>query len=187
MASSAISRELGMRLLCSPGSSSIFVRAASVAFGLGFPFYLSFKALEKKCQEDQEQWLVYWSVYACFNLVEKFTDKLISWFPFYHHAKLAFLMWLQLPNNYGVRYLYFNYVRHFLVKHQARLDRIVDASRNDMNNFVTAHHKEIQAIGNVVHKFVVSAYRTVEETVRSTLYTQSDRSLPEDDPCEGRA
>uniref|UniRef100_A0A2P2KIE8 HVA22-like protein n=1 Tax=Rhizophora mucronata TaxID=61149 RepID=A0A2P2KIE8_RHIMU len=40
--------------------------------------------------------------------------------------KFAFLVWLQLPSTNGARQLYTNHLRPFLVRHQARLDQIME-------------------------------------------------------------
>ncbi|KAL2644094.1 hypothetical protein R1flu_011681 [Riccia fluitans] len=164
----ALGSEVGLRLLLSPSASNVIVRSACHIVGVGFPIYSTHKAIERKDRNEQEMWLVYWAAYGCFNAVEMCTDKLLSWFPMYYHAKFMFLVWLQLPNNYGARYAYTKLIRPFLLAHQARLDRFVDGTRNDMNKFIISHQHEILAIRNTVYKVVSTAYRVAEEGLRST-------------------
>lgn len=148
--------DVGLRLLLSPISSTVISRTACVAVGIGFPVYSTFKALEQNNQREQEQWLIYWAVYGCFHVAEIFSDKVLSWFPYYHHAKLAFLIWLQLPISNGARHCFMRYVRPFLLKHQGQLDSIVDGTRNEISKFIVSHHQEIQFIQNAAHKLMMS-------------------------------
>ncbi|KAJ7553551.1 hypothetical protein O6H91_06G103200 [Diphasiastrum complanatum] len=168
LTSSAFASEVGLRLLLSPTSSNIVLRSACVIVGVGFPVYSTFKAIETKELQAQEQWLVYWAVYGCFCVAENFSDKLLSWIPFYYHVKLVFLIWLQLPNNYGARQLFSQYLRPVLVKHQDWLDRIVDRFRNDMNSFILAHRKELETIVQTVRKVIVGAYQATEDMIQSS-------------------
>ncbi|KAL3701720.1 hypothetical protein R1sor_019742 [Riccia sorocarpa] len=166
--SSALGSEVGLRLLLSPAASNVIVRSACHIVGVGFPVYSTHKAIERKDRNEQDMWLVYWAAYGCFSAVEMCTDKLLSWFPMYYHAKFAFLVWLQLPNNYGARYVYMKLIRPFFLKHQARLDLFVDGTRNDVNKFIVSHQHEILAMRNMVHKFALTTYRAVDEALRST-------------------
>nr|XP_029120809.1 HVA22-like protein k isoform X2 [Elaeis guineensis] len=95
---SAIPSEVGLRLLLCPIGSNIVTRTACCTVGIGLPIYSTFKAIEKKDRNEQEKWLLYWAAYGSFSLVEVFSDKILSWFPFYYHMKFAFLVWLQLPS-----------------------------------------------------------------------------------------
>lgn len=157
---SSIGGDVGLRLLLSPISATAISRTACVAAGVGFPVYSTFKALEQHDQQEQEQWLIYWAVYGCFHVTEIFADKLLSWFPYYHHAKLAFLIWLQLPISNGARHCFMRYVRPFFLKHQSRLDSIVDGTRNEINKFVVSHQQEIQLVQTAAHKLVTSVQQS---------------------------
>merc|ERR1711911_569175 len=44
-----------------------------------YPAIQSIRSLEEK--QNQEKWLTYWVVYGVFNIVEFFSDILLSWFP----------------------------------------------------------------------------------------------------------
>jgi receptor expression-enhancing protein 5/6 len=129
---SALGGEVGLRLLLSPATSHVIVRTACTVVGIGFPVYSTHKAIERKSPAEQERWLVYWAVYGCFSVAEVFSDQLLSWCPFYYHVKFVFLVWLQLPSSSGSQQLYISLLRPILLKHQAKLDRIVDGTRNEM-------------------------------------------------------
>ncbi|OMO73778.1 hypothetical protein CCACVL1_17148 [Corchorus capsularis] len=118
--------EVGLRLLFSPISSNIVVRTACCTVGTVIPVYSTFKAIENKDQDEQQKWLLYWTVYGSFSVAEVFADKILSWFPLYYHAKFAFLVWLQLPSANGAKQLYASHLRPFLLRHQARLDQILE-------------------------------------------------------------
>ncbi|KAH7865701.1 hypothetical protein Vadar_010044 [Vaccinium darrowii] len=152
-----MSTEVGLRLLLCPLGSNIVVRTACCSVGVALPVYSTFKAIETKDQNEQQRWLLYWAAYGSFSIAEVFTDKLISWFPLYYHMKFAFLVWLQLPSVDGAKQLYVNHLRPFLLKHQARLDQIVELSYGEMGKFVSAHQGEIQFAKTLIVKIWMSA------------------------------
>lgn len=90
--------------------------------GVAFPAYASFKAIETDDKEDDTQWLTYWVIFAAFQLSEALTDIFVSWFPFYYELKLGFLVALQLPQYKLANKLYVEYLRKFLVEHEAAID-----------------------------------------------------------------
>ncbi|PKI60888.1 HVA22-like protein k isoform X2 [Punica granatum] len=153
---SNVAGEVGLRLLLSPLSSNIVVRTACCSVGIAFPVYSTFKAIERRDENERQKWLLYWAAYGSFSLVEVFTDKLISWFPFYYHVKFAFLVWLQLPTIDGAKQLYLNHLRPFLLRHQARIDRVVDFTYSEMIKLVIAHQAEIQYARTLIMKLLGS-------------------------------
>merc|ERR1719183_764144 len=42
--------------------------------GFFYPAWASFKAIETKQKGDDTQWLIYWTVYAFFSILEAFID-----------------------------------------------------------------------------------------------------------------
>ena len=58
-----------------------------MVFMLCFSF-ISVKAVESASKEDDTQWLIYWVVFGVFNIVEFFSDILLSWFPLYFLVKV---------------------------------------------------------------------------------------------------
>ncbi|RZB74252.1 HVA22-like protein k isoform A [Glycine soja] len=118
--------QLGLRLLLSPVTSDLLLRTACCSIGLALPVYSTFKAIENNDPYEQQRCLLYWAAYGSFSAAEMFAEKLLSWIPLYYHMKFAFLVWLQLPTLDGARQLYSSHLRPFLLKHQARMDLIVE-------------------------------------------------------------
>ncbi|KAJ4850413.1 hypothetical protein Tsubulata_007073 [Turnera subulata] len=99
--------------------------------------------------------------YGSFSLVEVFTDKLVSWIPYYYHIKFAFLVWLQLPSVNGAKQLYMSHLRPFLLRHQARLDLIVEFLHGETNKFISTNHGEFQFAKALVIKTLSSVNQMV--------------------------
>lgn len=100
--------------------------------GFVYPSYKSFQAIESKMKGDDQQWLIYWVMYAGFSVIESFSDFLLYWIPFYYAFKLAFLLWMMLPQTQGARYvvkLHCLLVQiHFLILPLFRLDSCTNRS-----------------------------------------------------------
>ncbi|KAI9319771.1 TB2/DP1, HVA22 family-domain-containing protein [Dichotomocladium elegans] len=88
-----------------------------------YPAYASFKAIESPSQADDKQWLTYWTVIGFVQIVEYFTDLLLSWFPFYFVVKTLFVLWLTLPYFRGAEVLYARFFRTYLLEAQVDIDR----------------------------------------------------------------
>lgn len=154
---SNISSEVGLRILLCPLGSNIVVRTACCSVGIALPVYSTFKAIEKKDNNEQQRWLLYWAAYGSFSLVEVFADKLISWVPMYYHVKFAFLVWLQLPSGDGAKQLYTSHLRPFFLRHQARIDQFLSITYREMVKLISAHREEIQYAKVVLLKIMGSA------------------------------
>ncbi|KAH7482293.1 hypothetical protein PRIC1_008219 [Phytophthora ramorum] len=114
------------------GGAALTLLLLLVGFGAGlicnlvgfvYPAFCSFKAIETDDKKDDVQWLTYWVVYACFNLVEIFADFLLYWIPFYYAFKLGFLLWLFMPSTLGASFLYMHFLAPFLKSQESRIDR----------------------------------------------------------------
>ncbi|XP_023634546.1 HVA22-like protein k [Capsella rubella] len=158
---SGFTSEVGLRVLLSPLGSNIVLRTACCSIGIGLPVYSTFKAIESRDENEQRKWLIYWAAYGSFSLVEVFTDKIISWFPLYYHVKFAFLVWLQLPTVEGSKQIYNNQIRPFLLRHQARVDRLVDGVYDEMVKVVRSHQGEIRFIRAMIAKLLGSVNEVV--------------------------
>ncbi|KAL1811906.1 hypothetical protein ACET3Z_021971 [Daucus carota] len=159
------SNEVGLRMLLYPFASNVVVRTACSSVGVALPVYSTFKAIETKDQNEQQRWLVYWAAYGSFSVAETFADKLISWFPLYHHMKLAFLIWLQLPSVNGARQLYTSHIRPLFLRHQRRLDQVVGFLYTQMGKFFSAREAELQFAKAIGTKIMVSANHIVRDII----------------------
>ncbi|XP_043708596.1 HVA22-like protein k [Telopea speciosissima] len=162
---SNIPSEVGLRSLLCPLGSNVVIRTACCSVGIVLPVYSTFKAIEKKDQNEQQKWLLYWAVYGSFSLAEVFSDKIISWVPMYYHMKFAFLVWLQVPSAEGTRQMYVNHLRPFLLRHQARLDQIVGYTYGEMVKFINAHQSEFQFARAVIMNIVASGNKVLRNIV----------------------
>lgn len=104
--------------------------------GFFYPAWCSFKAIETKQKGDDTQWLIYWTVYAFFSIIEAFIDYLLYFVPFYYAFKLCFLLWLMLPQTRGAQFLYESFLKDFLKKNEARIDSALDKARKSAGSVV---------------------------------------------------
>lgn len=90
--------------------------------GFAYPAYKSLVVLETSDKEDDSKWLTYWVVFASFSVAEFFSDILMSWFPLYWLAKVAFLLWCSadMPNN-GSTVIYNRVIRPVFLQHKSKL------------------------------------------------------------------
>nr|QDL88525.1 HVA22-like protein k-like isoform X3 [Cymbidium sinense] len=161
---SAIPGEVGLRLLLTPICSNIVIRTACCTVGTVLPVYSTFKSIERNDQEEREKWLVYWAVHGTFTLVELFSDKLISWVPFYYHMKFTFLVWLQLPsNNQGASHLYRRYIRPFLLKHQFKFDLMLNYTSGETAKFLVTYESQIQFLKDLVMRGARTANQILKD------------------------
>ena len=104
------------------------------SIGFVYPAYCSIKALESKNKDDDTQWLMYWVVFACFSVIEFFSDIIMGWVPFYWLAKCAFLVWCMTPMN-GSGIIYHNIVLPWFRRNQGVLDKAVNEGRSKLSSF----------------------------------------------------
>lgn len=111
--------------------AGIGVASLTSLIGFAYPTFKSFQAIETKSRGDDTQWLVYWVIFAFFNIAEVGIDFLLYWIPFYFAFKLAFLLWCMLPQTKGAKFLYDNFLKDFLKKNESRIDAaMADAKKN---------------------------------------------------------
>ncbi len=94
--------------------------------GVLCPTYLSLKALESPEEDDDKLFLTYWVVYGLFSVFDIFTSFLINKIPFYYTFKLAFLIWMFMPNFKGSIYVYNIVIGPLFRKYEGKFDRGVE-------------------------------------------------------------
>ncbi|KAK4735095.1 hypothetical protein R3W88_009356 [Solanum pinnatisectum] len=169
MFASNLSSEMGLKLLLSPLNTNVIVRTACCSVGIVLPVYSTFKAIETGNRNEQHKWLLYWAAYGSFSIVEAFTDKFLYWLPLYYHVKLAFLVWLQLPSAEGAKQLYTNHLRPFLMRHQARLDHILELFHGELGKFISTHQAEIQFAKVLLGKTLLSVGNILQQPAQGRV------------------
>ena len=107
--------------------------------GFVYPVWASYLAIESKGKDDDTQWLTYWLVFGSFSIIDQFTDVILQFVPFYHLAKMGFLIWLYLPQTQGAKSLYVTYLRPFFLKYEGQVDEKVQQMQDkykDATEFV---------------------------------------------------
>ncbi|EFO16490.2 TB2/DP1 protein [Loa loa] len=79
-------------------------------FGFAYPAYASVKAIRTPNKEDDTQWLMYWTVFATFSIVDSMVSVITNSLPIYWLLKAAFLLYLYVPNSNGTQMLFYNIV-----------------------------------------------------------------------------
>uniref|UniRef100_A0AC34R7K1 Receptor expression-enhancing protein n=1 Tax=Panagrolaimus sp. JU765 TaxID=591449 RepID=A0AC34R7K1_9BILA len=78
--------------------------------GCGYPAYASVKAVRTKSKKDDTQWLIYWTVFGSFSVIDFFAERIMYIFPFYWLAKSLFFLYLAAPVTRGALRLYVKFV-----------------------------------------------------------------------------
>jgi len=95
--------------------------------GFLYPAYASVKAIESLPKDDDTKWLMYWSCYGLFDILEYFSDQLLYWIPFYILVKALILVWLMVPGKSGGTYIIYNrFLKPFCLKHGSVVERTAD-------------------------------------------------------------
>lgn len=83
-------------------------------------------------------------------MIEIFTDFLLYWIPFYYAFKLAFLLWLFLPQTKGAKFLYDSFLKDFLKKNESKIDAALDDAKRTASSLsaeIASATAEISAAG----------------------------------------
>jgi len=67
-------------------------------------------------------------------MIEVFTDFLLYWIPFYYAFKLAFLLWMMLPQTKGAKFLYDSFLKDFLKKNESKIDQALDDAKRTVGS-----------------------------------------------------
>ena len=94
--------------------------------GVLCPTYMTLKVIESPEDDDDKQYLTYWVVYGLFSVIDVFTAFLVNRIPFYYTIKLAFLIWLFMPNFRGAIHVYNLIIGPIFRKYEYKFDKGVD-------------------------------------------------------------
>ncbi|KAG9403654.1 hypothetical protein AC1031_006303 [Aphanomyces cochlioides] len=133
------------KLYLAAGGAVVLLLVVLLGFGAGllcnlvgfvYPAYESFKAIESESSNDDTQWLTYWVVYSCFQIVEVFVDFLLYFIPFYYAFKLGFLVWLFLPSTQGATFVFNHFLKPFLKSHESTIDSAISGIKSSSGKVV---------------------------------------------------
>lgn len=105
-----------------------------------YPLYASVIAIESPSKVDDEQWLAYWILYSILTLLEMLFQPVLEWIPIWYDIKLAFVVWLVLPQFRGAAFIYRKFVRDQIRKY-GLVDRHI-------------HHKGMSPTGKAKNKLM---------------------------------
>ncbi|KAL0235117.1 hypothetical protein GEMRC1_001699 [Eukaryota sp. GEM-RC1] len=112
-------------------------------FGVLYPAFLTFTALEEEDEVSQKRWLQYWVCFAVLSTFQKFADFLISWIPFYSIGKIVLLYLMTSPrSSKTTEYIYDMIVSSFLRRHKDRINESLEMvlSRIHQTKTMISHH-----------------------------------------------
>ena len=79
--------------------------------GVAYPVFMTFLALESDTEGDDKQWLTYWVVFGCCNILDQYASIILHFIPFYFFIKMSFLIWLYHPSTMGATTIYDSYIK----------------------------------------------------------------------------
>ena len=130
--------------------------------GVLCPTYMSLKIIEHPEEDDDKQFLTYWVVYGLFSIIDVFTSFLIKIIPFYYTIKLAFLIWLFMPNFRGAIYIYNLIVGPLFRKYESKFDKGVDKILRKGEKFTEKAKEVIEENQSKIIKGATSLKKKIE-------------------------
>uniref|UniRef100_F1LEB1 Receptor expression-enhancing protein n=1 Tax=Ascaris suum TaxID=6253 RepID=F1LEB1_ASCSU len=117
-------------LLCAYMIFGALAEIVCNAIGFAYPAYASVKAVRTQQKDDDTRWLIYWTVFASFSLVDFFAEYVMKYFPIYWVLKALFLLYLYLPQTYGAQTLYESLIDPTITK----IDQLLEKYNNPKQN-----------------------------------------------------
>lgn len=100
----------------------VYAENVSKLFAFVYPVYATLVCLERNDPKERTVWLIYWVIYALYDMIEEFFDFVLFWVPFYYPLKVCFFLWLHLPQFDGGNIVY----QAAVVPYFQHLERHVD-------------------------------------------------------------
>ena len=85
----------------------------------------SIRAIESEEEDDDKNWLCFWTVFGIFQTVELFFGFILSFIPYYYWLRLAFFIYLMAPQTQGAAILYQKIFKPLLEQHKEEIESFI--------------------------------------------------------------
>ena len=110
----------------------------TVVFTVLYPSIQSIKAIESNGEDDDKEWLTYWTIFGLFHLVDEFAGFVLNFIPFYFYIRLAFFVFLMAPQTKGALTIYKYLVGPILKQHKSSIQAFIDEIKGSASDVASA-------------------------------------------------
>lgn len=108
-----------------------------------YPALMSMKAIQSKESNDDSVWLSYWMIFGVFHVLETFFGFFFSYIPYWDWIRLAFFLFLILPQTKGTEVLYKNHLKPFLAAHKDQIEDLVQRFKDQASSLEAEAKKAV--------------------------------------------
>ena len=91
-----------------------------------YPMIYSIRAIESHDDQDDKQWLCFWTVFGLFQTLELFFGFILSFIPYYSIIRLIFFVFLMHPSTGGALILYEKFFKPYLDAHKTEIEEFIE-------------------------------------------------------------
>jgi len=119
----------------------------SFSIVFAYPAYMSYKAVEKKDNKNEEKlWLTYWVVFGFLHVVDDFLGVFLSILPFYTILRVILYVWLYHPKTKGALVFYNKVVKKMLKNYEEDIDSKLHAFQQKVDEVKPLLAKATEAL-----------------------------------------
>ena len=90
----------------------------------------SIRAIESPAEDDDKNWLCFWTVFGIFQTVELFFGFILSFIPYYYWLRLAFFIFLMAPQTNGAATMYEKVFKPLLEQHKDEIQKLITKAQS---------------------------------------------------------
>ena len=90
----------------------------------------SIRAIESPDEDDDKNWLCFWTVFGIFQTVELFFGFILSFIPYYYWLRLAFFVFLMAPQTEGAAKLYKTVFKPLLDTYKDDIHKFIEKTKS---------------------------------------------------------
>lgn len=110
-----------------------------------YPAIQSIKAIESEGENDDKEWLTYWTIFGIFSLMDEFVGFLLAFIPFYSYIRFALFVFLMAPQTKGALTIYNYVVGPILKTHKESIQAFIDEIKGSAAEAANAAKEEAKA------------------------------------------